>query len=95
MLTKFQQSLGLALLTAIAPILLAVTPVAAAQPAVAQVPPTFSFATASGPVVGAVQLAAQGSHWFKFTYHYDNAKTATKNAAGNHNNVPTQALVML
>jgi hypothetical protein len=46
-------------------------------------------------VAGWVQLEAKGSNWFKFKYHYDNAKTEHKNTDGSHNNVPTQALVNL
>lgn len=96
MFTKLHQSIGMALIIALAPIMLAATPVAAAAPEVIAPPkPTYTFDTAGGPVAGTVQIEAKGSNWFKFKYTYDNTKTEERNADGNHNSEPTQAFVNL
>lgn len=97
MVRKLHHVIGLAVITALTPVMLAATPDAAqaqsrieAQPAakaVVAVPPaTYSFGTAAGPVAGLIQIDAKSSNWFKFKYDYDNSES---------DNVPTQALVQL
>jgi hypothetical protein len=97
MFKKLQHAIGLAVITALAPIMLAATPDTVqaqtrteAQPATkfatAVAQPTYSFGTAAGPVAGLLQIDAKSSHWFKFKYDYDNSDS---------DNVPTQALVNL
>jgi hypothetical protein len=82
----------------LAPLLLTATPASAASLSKAgaidaKLPQTtYTFDTAGGPMAGAIEIAAKGSNWFKFKYHYDNKGTSENS---NDNADPTQALVQL
>lgn len=96
MFRKLHHTVSLAVITALAPVMLAATPgpVLAqthteAQPATVAVTvpaPTYSFGTAAGPGAGIIEIASKSSNWFKFKYSYDN---------NDSDNEPTQALVRL
>lgn len=95
MFRKLHHTVGLAVITALAPVMLAATPDTAqaqirteTQPTVAvAVPaPTYSFGAAAGPVAGWLQIDAKSNNWFKFKYDYDNSDS---------DNQATQALVQL
>jgi hypothetical protein len=96
MFRKLHHTLGLAVITALAPVMLAATPslvlaqtqtdVQSPKVAVAVAAPTYSFGTAAGPVAGMIQIDPKSSNWFKFKYDYDNRDA-------DHD--PTQAVVRL
>jgi len=81
MMTKLYTSVALAVVTGLTPILMTVAPVLAEEAT-----PTSSFAQASGPTSGSVQIPAQSSQWFKFKYTYDSSDS---------DNEPTEAQVVL
>ncbi len=97
MFTRFNKSVGMALVIGLTPLMLSVNPTfAQAQPtasttqtqkaATQQAQPGSDFNTASAPLAGWVQIAPNGTQWYKFKYHYDNSDSS---------NTPTQALVKL
>jgi len=111
MLTKFHKSVGMAVITGLTPLLLAVAPVsaqtqiainampshveAAAAAALAQAQPGTDVKTAGAPLAGWVTIAANSSQWYKFDYHYDDT-TQAKAKKGDVNFLePSLAVVQL
>ncbi|CAN5663977.1 hypothetical protein BH10CHL1_BH10CHL1_18450 [soil metagenome] len=100
MFTKVHKSIGLSVIAGLTPFMLAVTPVAAAQPMPATVPaqvqvqPGANVNTASAPIAGWVQIPANGTQWYKFSYHYDNS-TSRDSEGHTTQNAPSQAMVKL
>jgi len=93
MFSKLQKSIGLSIVAGLAPVMLVISPVAAATlpakipaPVQAQAQPGSSVSLARAPMAGWVQIPANTTQWFKFSYHYDNS---TKG------NTPSQAMVKL
>jgi hypothetical protein len=95
MFTKFYRSVAMMSTVSLLTAMLVVSPVAAqgaatgsvagAQQAAAPTPGT-SRETAGGPLAGALALGPKATHWYKFTYHYDNSDLS---------NEPTNAVVEL
>jgi hypothetical protein len=91
--TKRIQTAGRVVIAVLAPLILAVAPVAAqtklptdAPPAMTQAHVGTGLSTAGGPIAGSIHLDAQSNNWFKFKYSYDNSDS---------DNDPTDALVLL
>lgn len=80
MFTKLSKPLA-TLLTVVVLLGLVVTPTFAATPQ-----PATERSSAGAPTGEWVTIAPNQTHWYKFTYRYDNSKK---------DNVPTQAVVML
>lgn len=74
MFTKFYRTVSAFSLGALLTTLLAVAPVAGqgTQPTVNPTPGT-NQAQAGAPLSGPITLEPKTSHWYKFTYHYDNS----------------------
>ncbi|HMN30648.1 MAG TPA: hypothetical protein PKE45_21025, partial [Caldilineaceae bacterium] len=95
MFTKRATSIALAVVTGLAPVVMATAPVFAsttqpANPAASTVQPGTSASTAIAPVSGWVQIAPHSSQWFKFKYNYDDSLKKE-----NRDNTPQQAMVEL
>jgi hypothetical protein len=87
--------IALAVVTGLAPLVMAATPVFASTEQTSSMLPStmqpgMSASTASAPISGWLEIAPHSSQWFKFKYSYDDSgKTHDSNST------PTDALVTL